>query len=281
MMMGWRRWLIVVAAGCGDDGGAAVDAAIVSIDARPDAKEFLDAPPPMFDFSCVNNPAPTTAAAQITVTGEVTRVEFTGTLMFNPLDGASVRACAAPGSPNCSTSGNQYGTTVTTANGGTFSIGPFATNGEPVDAYVEMTESTSRTTLLFPDEPFTADANAGILTFTPQVVSALALLPSGCTQSAANGMLGFGVIDCADQPIADTANLTISVKQGGTEVQGTTVMDLGAVNGAAAGLFLICNVPPNNTTTIGATWTSMPLRSQVVKVVAGTTSQTVLRPGYR
>jgi hypothetical protein len=281
MMMGWRRWLVALVAGCGDDGGTAVDAAIVNVDAPADAKQFLDVPPPMFDFSCVNNPAPTTAAAQITVTGVVTRVEFTGTLMFNPLDGASVRACAAPGSPNCNTSGNQYGSTVTTANGGKFSIGPFASNGEPVDAYVEMTETSSRTTLLFPDEPFTSDANATMLTFTPQVVSALALLSSGCTQAAGNGMLGFGVVDCANQPIADTANLTLTVQQGGNEVQGTTVMDLGAVNGAAAGLFLICNVPPNDTTTIGAAWNGMPLRSHAVKVVAGTTSQTVLRPGYR
>src|SRR5688500_11348571 len=144
--------LFVVLAGCGGGSGGTVDAPIVIVDAPPDAKEWLDAPPPMFDFSCAGNPAPTTAPAQITIAGTVSRVEFTGTLMINPLDGASMRVCAAPGAPNCSTSGNQYGSTVTTANGGMYSIGPFATGGQPVDAFVDMTESTSRTTFVYPDQ---------------------------------------------------------------------------------------------------------------------------------
>lgn len=273
--------LFVVLAGCGNGGGATVDAPIVIVDAPPDAKEWLDAPPPMFDFSCANNPAPATAPAQITIGGTVTRVEFTGTLMINPLDGASLRACRAPGAPNCSTSGNQFGSTVTSGNGGMYSIGPFATSGQPVDAYLEMTESTSRTTFVYPDQPFSADSPmTPVLTFTPQVIGALSLLPNGCTQSATAGMIGLGVVDCANTPISDTANLMISVKQGGNEVQGTTVIDLGAVNGQAAGLFLICNVPPNNTTTIGASWSGMQLRAHDVKIVAGTTTQTLLRPGF-
>jgi len=274
-----RRWLFAVLAGCGSSGGGSVDAPIASVDAPPDAKAWLDAPPPMFDFSCASNPAQTTAAANLTVSGVVRRVEFNGTLMFNPLDGASIRMCKAPGAPSCSTAGNQYGSTATSANGGMYSI-TFASGGQPIDAYLELTESTSRTTFAYPPEPFTASVTADLLTFTPQVISALALLSGGCTQSASNGMVGLGVFDCANQPIADPDNLMLSIKQGGNEVQGTTVIDLGAVNGSAAGLFLICNVPPNNATTVGASWSGMQLRAHDIKVVQGTTSQTVLRPGY-
>lgn len=276
-----RRWLVVVLAGCGGGGGGEkADAPVVTADAAPDAKEWLDAPPPMFDFSCMSNPAPTTAAANVTVSGIIRRVEFNGTLMLNPLDGASLRVCKAPGAPNCSTTGNQLGTTQVSANGGMYSV-TFPTGGTPADAYVEMTESTSRTTFGYPDQPFVMNLTADILTFTPQVIGSLALVPNGCTQSAANGMIGLAVLDCANQPIADPANIALSIKQGGNEVTGTTVIDLGQVSGTAAGLFLICNVPPNTTTTIGAAWSGMQLRAHDVKIVAGTTTQTVLRPGYR
>ena len=199
-------------------------------------------------------------AAQLTISGAVHRVEFTGTLMINPVDGATVRVCAAPGAPNCDTQGNQYGSTVTTANGGMYSIGPLATGSAPLDAYVEMIEAGSRTTFAYPDQPFTADFTAEILTFTPQLITGLALIPNGCTQRANAGMVGLAVLDCANQTIADTANLTLTIKQGGNDVQGTTVIDLGAANASAAGLFLICNVPPNNLTTIGGSWSGMPLR---------------------
>ncbi|HEX5060861.1 MAG TPA: hypothetical protein VFV99_15950 [Kofleriaceae bacterium] len=280
MVTNGRRWLFVALAGCGGGGSGNVDAPLTIVDAPPDAKVWLDAPPPEFDFSCMTNPPPTTANANITGSGTIRRIEFNGSIMFNPLDGASVRVCKAPGAPDCNTTGNQLGSTVTTANGGLWSI-TFPSGGQPADVYVEMTEATSRTTFAFPDQPLTMDAMADLLTFTPQVIAALSLVPNGCTQSAGNALIGLAVIDCANQPIADTANLTLSIKQGGNEVTGTTTMDLGAVNGAAAGLFLICNVPPNNVTTVGASWKGMALRPHDVKTVAGTTSQTIVRPGYK
>jgi hypothetical protein len=58
------------------------------------------------------------------------------------------------------------------------------------------------------------------------------------------------------------------------------VIDLGAISGMGGGLYMVCNVPANPTTTVGATYSGMMLRAHDVKVVAGATSATQLRPGY-
>jgi hypothetical protein len=72
--------------------------------------------------------------------------------------------------------------------------------------------------------------------------------------------------------------LTISVQQGGSNV-GDAPIDAGAANSMAAGLFLICNVPPG-TTTVGAKYMAMDLRAHDVLTTAGTTTETIVRPGY-
>src|SRR5690349_7283311 len=85
---------------CGSD-NATPDA---SIDAVPDAKVWDDAPPgPTYDLSCSGNSAPTTATAQITLSGVVTNAGVAD----NPVEGATVKACKA-GAPDC-TGSNQLG----------------------------------------------------------------------------------------------------------------------------------------------------------------------------
>jgi hypothetical protein len=72
------------------------------------------------------------------------------------------------------------------------------------------------------------------------------------------------------------------VKQNGAEVQGTSTIDIGTLPMASMfkGTYLICNVPENATTTIEATYNGMALLPRDVKVVKGTTTAALLRPGY-
>ena len=265
-------------AACGDDGGAKpIDAAV---DVAVDSKVFMDAPPPMFDFTCMGNAAPTMASANITLTGSVTKVALNGiTPQFNDLEGATVKGCAV----GTACMGQDLHDTDTSAADGSFTLGPISTSMAPLDAYISMTENTSRPTYTYPAQPFVADqGNIPILTFDPTLIALLSNL--GCTQNDnTNGIVGLAVTDCADMPITDTANLTLSVKQGGNQVSGTDEVNLGDLSMQAAGTFLICNVPANagtTTTEVGATYNGMMLRAHSVKVVAGATTSTLLRPGY-
>jgi hypothetical protein len=143
-----------------------------------------------------------------------------------------------------------------------------------------MTDNTARTTMIFPPSPLVADlANIPVLTFDPQLISLLANF--GCPQDdTANGIIMLRVQDCADAAIDDTANTTLSVKQGGNEVQGTSVLDLSQLQQSAAGTYMICNVPENAVTTVGASYSGKTLRAHDVKVVKGASTATIVRPGY-
>lgn len=266
-------------AACGSD-HAQPDASIKIIDSpMPDAKVFEDAPPPMFDFSCMGNTAPTTATANITLSGTVQRAYFNGTQpAIMALDGATVKACKA-GAANCS-GPNQIGTTQTTAGGGNFSIGPIATSMMPLDGYLDMQASMSRTTFVYPPAPATADLGMiPVLTFDPQLVGFLSNV--GCPQNDnTNGIAILAITDCANAPIDDTANTVLSVKQGGTEVTGVDVLDLGQLQAQLAGTYFVCNIPENATTTVGASYKGMALRGHDVQIVKATTTATIISPGY-
>jgi Flp pilus assembly protein TadG len=81
-------------------------------------------------------------------------------------------------------------------------------------------------------------------------------------------------------PITDSANVTITVKQGGTAVAGTTVLDASQFDSMAAGTFLVCGVPANPTTEVSAMYMGHQLLAHNVKTVAGDTTATILVPGY-
>lgn len=267
---------------CGDDNRNAADAAVDQ--QTIDAKVWMDAPPTTYDFSCMGNSAPTTGDANVTLSGTVTKVNISTNVTFDALPDATLKACKT-GAANC-TGPNQYGNTVMSSDvagsEGTFSIGPISTGSAPLPAYIEMTEGSSRTIYTYPPSAFTGNqAGIPILTFAPSAVGALQFF--GCSQNDTNnGMIGLAALDCSDTPMADTAYLTIEVKQNGSVVQGTSVVDLGSLPNAsmAAGTFLICNVPENAATTVSATYNGMALREHDVKVVKGTTTATAIRPGY-
>lgn len=256
---------------CGSD-HAAPDAAIVLIDSPVDMAPPIDAPPdaPSFDFSCSGNSAPT-AGSNFTVTGNVQEVALQGTQpSIGPLADAAMTLCTG----SCS-GGNNLGSASTDASGN-FSIGPNATMGSAVDAYVRMTHTGDRTVLAFPSSPFTGDTVQPIITFQDIIIQFGSQF--GCDQQAGNGMLGLLISDCANMPITDGSRLTISVQQNGSDV-GDPPIDAGGLSQMAAGFYLVCNVPPG-TTTVGAKYDNMDLRSHDVETTAGTTTETIVRPGF-
>jgi hypothetical protein len=255
---------------CGSD-HAAPDAAIVLIDSPVDMAPPIDAAPdaPSFDFSCSGNAAPT-PDANVTVSGTVNEVGYSGGITFDPLVGAAVELCTG----NCMGQ-NNLGSGTTDGSGG-FSIGPIATGGSAVDGYARVTNTGDRTILAFPAAPVAMDIQQPIITFQDAIISALG--NAGCAQDAQNGMVAMFVTDCSNAAISDSANLTISAQQGGSNV-GDPPLDAGAVSSMAAGFFLICNVPPG-TTTVTAKYGTMDLRAHDVLVTAGTTTETIVRPGF-
>jgi hypothetical protein len=271
--------IVVGTAACGSDNNNTVDAHIVPpIDAQPiDApKVFNDAPPVNYDFTCLGNAAPTTAAAAITASGIVTQVDLQGmTPSIAPLDGATLDGCKS-GAVNC-TGPNHYGAQATSAGGGLFSIGPFDTGATPVDIYVNMTFTGDRPARVYPAGPLAADQpNIPVLTFTNSAFGGLSV---AFGQMAANGTVGLLVADCANTPIADAANVTLSIKQGGNAVAGTTTLDASTLSAMAAGLYIVFNVPPGETE-VGATYKGMTLRAHTVTVLQATDSETIVRPGF-
>lgn len=252
---------------------------MVHHDAGPDAKVFMDAPPPVYDFSCMTNPAPANgqAAANITLSGTVSEVGFdlaTQMPTITAVDGASLTACKA--GTTCNGPTNKLAGPVTSAGGGMWSLGPISTSTNPVDGYIAMTKTGDRDTYEYPPQALIADlADVPVLTFNTTTFSLLSqYLQTG--QQAGNGNLAIAVTDCANTAI-DGA--TVTVKQGGTDVPNTTDIDLGTLSAMGAGVHAVFNVPPGDTE-VNATYMGMTLHAHVVHVFADSTTATIVRPGY-
>lgn len=268
-------------AACGSKAAKTPDAAPPKPDAPVDSTPPMpDAPPPpdapSYDFSCLGKPLPTTASATVTVSGTAEEVAINGVSPgLNPLVGATLDACAAAGSDCMGT--NQLATAMS-GSGGAYSVGPITTNGTPVDAYVHVTATNDRPTDEYPSSPIAADLSGiPIITFSSSAFSALVQYLH-ITQSDANGNLGILVTDCANTPIGDSANLTLSVQQNGMDVPNTTVLDGGQFSSMAAGTYFVFNVPPG-ATAVSATYKGMTLLAHTVGVVAQTTTATQIKPG--
>jgi hypothetical protein len=267
-------------AACGSDHGGTPDSGIiVTKDAAPDSKVFMDAPPPQYDFSCMSNPAPSDgdATATITLSGTVQEIAVNPVAMtasIVPVPGATLNACAA-GAPNC-TADNKLAGPETSADDGTWSLGPIDTNTNPVDGYMTLTKATYKNVNIFPPQPLIASqAMIPALTFKTTTFDLLVGFLQ-IDQLPANGTMAVFVTDCANTPV-DGA--TVSVKQGGNDVQDTTDFDAGLFDPMGAGVHLIFNVPPGDTE-VGATLGSQTFRAHVVKVVTGEMTETIVRPGY-
>jgi hypothetical protein len=267
---------ILFVAACGSDhANTPVDAAIDS--KMIDAKVWMDAPPPVYDFSCMNNPAPANggAAANVTLSGTAQEVALNGTTpMIQPAAGATLNACVA-GAANC-TGPNKLAGPVTSAADGSWSLGPIATSMNPLDGYVSMTKTGDRPTYIYPPQALEMDQGMiPALAFTTGAFSGITLFLQ-IQQDAGKGNLGIAVTDCANMPI-DGA--TVSVEQNGTPVPNTTDLDAGMLSSQGAGVHLVFNVPVGDTT-VSAKIGTQTLLAHVVHVFADSTTATIVRPGY-
>jgi hypothetical protein len=265
-------------AACGSDHKANPDAPVVLIDAPVDTLPPVDAPPdaPAYDFSCLGQALPTTGNATDTITLAAQELSVNGVTPNVAADAnatADLDMCKV--GTNCAGQ-NHLTDTLTTdsTGGGTFTVnaGSVAING-----FVKITKTGDRPNYTYLPAPIGKD----------QLVPALAMTTDGFTflnsalqggQQAGNGNLALLVTDCANTPISDSANITLSVKQGGQDVTGTNTVDLGSLASQAAGSYIVFNVPPGSTD-ITATYMGMQMLTVTADVVADASTETELRPG--
>lgn len=269
-------------AACGSKAAKTPDAAPPKPDAAPidSPPPTPDAPPPpdapAYDFTCLGQPLPTTAPDPVSVSGTVEEVSINGASPgINALAGATLVGCAN-GAADCM--GSNQLATATSDMAGAYTVGPIASSGAPVDAYVHLTNMGDRPTDEYPPSPIAANLTGiPIITFQTTAFSELVSFLH-ITQDDANGNLTILVTDCAGTPIADSANLTLSVQQNGMDVPNTTVLDGGQLSSMAAGIYMVFNVPPG-ATAVGATYKGMNLLGHTVGAVAQETTATQIKPG--
>lgn len=279
---------LVAVAACGGSSNKDVDAMVMIVpDAPPDAPP--DAFEPTFDFSCAGDPQGT-AAANVTLAGFAAELTVgLGGPELAPAHDATVDVCAAV-SATCM--GNDQLDTLTTpasgcpATGCPFTTDMLATGGSPLDVYVKVTKGTNYPTYIYPSSPVIADVtNVPGVMFSQFIVANLGQI--GITQEAGKGILLVALTDCMNMPITDSSNITLSIKQNGTAVQGTTEFDAGQIDPMLAGTYIVFNVPagaddqnPSVVTEVSATYKTMNLRAHDVRVFRDSTTATQLRPGF-
>ena len=250
-------------AACSGDGAAKPDAPLIHLDAAIDA--IPDSPPPpdapSYDFTCLNNTAPTTASATITVSG--TANEISG-MAAAPAADVSLEARSVSADALLASAG------PTLANGA-FSLGPIP-GVTPVDAYVKATKTGTRPTLVYPPQPLVANQGmVPVLMITDAQLGLLLQVLGGGSQDATKGLVGVAVLDCAG---AQVMGATVAVKQNNVAVG--NVVDIGAFS---PGTFFVTNVPVG-AALVTATFNGMTFRSHTVKSIAGTDTTTGVRPGF-
>jgi hypothetical protein len=282
-----RTSIFALLVACG--GGSEKPDAMIIIppDAPPDAAP--DAFEPVFDLSCVGNSQPA-AAANVTLSGNALEVVIAGMQPdVQPAHNATIDVC--PASSVACPMNERLDQQITPMNGCpttgcTFTSASLATGGSPLDVYVKASKGTNLTTYIYPAAPVTANVmNIPAAMFSPGIIQALQLIMV-VTQDPTKGIMLVNFTDCAGMPINDDANTTISVKQGGTAVQGTTELQAGSFDPSLAGTTIVFNVPagddqtPSAITEVGGTYKTTALRAHNVRVYRNATTATQVRPGF-
>ena len=258
---------IVGLAACGSNNTTPTDAPTKLIDAAADAKNFMDAPPSMYDLSCYQNAAPSPNAATLTVAGIYTETTLSGmNVTMTPISGGSVKIFQA-------NSATQVGSTLTTDSNGDFTSAAIA-SVSPVDVSISATKSGETPVNLYPPSPLVANA-AGLPVTTVSTTNLGLLEEFGAmvTQDPTKGILAVAVIDCASTPMNITG-ATVTIEQGGNAVTGDT-----PIQSAMFGGELYFNVPAG-LTNVSATYNNMTFRAHDVTVVAAQLTATAVKPGY-
>ena len=266
-------------AACGSD-KATPDASIKLIDAPPvDMKIWEDAPPPMYDLSCLNGTPPSTADDPITIAGT--------TQSFSMGGGASLADVAI----DVFKSGDTTPLATTTSDStGAFATGDIATGAVPIEGYVravapldQQDMTTHRTTYMYPPSPVAASMTGVPVIMIPNSTFAQVEQFLGAQMDDVNGALLFTVTDCSASDFALIAGATVQVKQGTTTI--STVLNLGLASPQLDGTFIATNVPDGDTEIL-VSYDGMNFPTRTVRAFkrpgqneAGTLTVTAVRPG--
>ena len=266
--------VLVLAAACGsNNGGKPVDAQIVIPDVGIDAKVWMDAPPPMYDFSCFGMNPGTTAPATIAISGTTDELTMSGA---TPLGGVAVTAHST----------TVLGATMSDMTTGAYTLN-VATGGMALAGYLEgdkvsATGTQYRTSFVYPPFPLTMDTmNIPLIMLSTTTFNTVAGIAGQTQNDTANGAFFVAVTDCANMPINGA---TLTVKQNNMDVG--HIFDLGALSSMAAGVNVVFNVP-DGATTVTATFMSMTFPAHVMlahkknntDVKNGSVTLTFMRPG--
>ena len=269
---------ILFVAACGSDHANTPDAA-VDAPKMIDAKVFMDAPPPTYDFSCYNATPGTTVDATITITGTVGELSQTG---LTGLGGLPVSAFKVGSNTAAAT-----GTTAATGTVGEFSLGPITSSGVAIQ-YVKAqdTGTTYRTTYLYPPNPIRASFDGLPVPMIDQaLVDQLGLL--GTQDDSQNGLIFIAVNDCSTTMPQAIDGASVKVTQGSSPaVDVGDVIDLGQFIPEAAGTFIVMNVPDGDTE-VSASYNGMNFPTHTVGAfkkpggpnAMGTVTATAIPPG--
>ena len=256
---------IALLAACGDDGGGGkqVDAMIIVHDAPADAAPDAFIPDaPSYDFSCLGMAPPNTGPNPLTLSGSVNDINILA-MTLDPVPDATVRAfrvgeVPALGAPDTSDMDGNWDLSIANA----------AMTSQ--DVYVEASKTGHRTNYLFPPTAVYESLSGLPILLMSNTTFQLFVDNFNQTQSPSNGTVGIAVVDCSNMPI-DGA--TVSVTQNGQPVGNAFDASI-----FQPGAYLYFDVPPGDTV-VGATYMNMTLLSRTVRVVAGATTTTAIRPG--
>jgi hypothetical protein len=280
-----------IAGACGNDHADKVIDAPKAIDAAaPDAKDFKDAPidaAPNYDFSCATNTPPTTAPADINVSGSTVTIGLGGSAAVGS---ATVAAYANGGTTPLVPAVMSDGTT------GAYTLSTVPTGSVPLAGFIEATGPTGGTayltTFVYPTYPLAANTT-GIETLMLSVTTytELAMAAGVGSDSTDDGNLVVVMTDCAGTRIQG-ATLSVTTTTN-TAMQVGTQFNLGTLPGAGSageGVFAVMNVPAGSVD-VSATYGGHDLPATgPIQVVAyksgqmgvtsnGSLTTTLVRPG--
>jgi hypothetical protein len=271
---------IATLAACGSD-PKQPDAGIILVDSpNPDAKVWNDAPPKNYDFTCFGQPGPTTAPANIMVSGATQ--EFS-------MSGSTAVVGAALGVYEKTNEATALANDISDS-AGAFDLTNIPTGGTPIDGYIKAVGptpgnvATHRTTFMYPPNPVDGNlADVPVIMFSNAFFDNIKTMLGGQNDET-DGVLLFAVTDCSNSMQTLVSEATVTVEQNGTS-EGVMI-GLGIVDPNLAGTYLVTQVP-EGVTDIKASYNGMNFPTKTVKAWAkpmgagqpGTVTFTIVRPG--
>lgn len=239
-------------------------------DAAIDAHVGPDAPPPdaSTPFGCLGLPLPTTAPANVTVSGKTEEIK---NLATSPMAGTAVNAFKNSGGSSIAN--------VTSMSDGTYAI-TIPTGGTPLDGYVlghhdPVGNNTYFDTYLYPPHALAGDSDQGVILLLTQQTLNLLTGVAQVTQDPAKGMIGMVVADCNGTPLAGAM---VTTDSGGTVVYDNgSLPDNKATMTDVDGRAYVFNATPG-TVTIHAKVGSMDLRALTLNARAGVVTTAAIEP---